>query len=156
LIEEAEPIAAMSDISPICKPDAQQQALAENVVVSMQPMLELLEDIEVRIAENRRWRRGDPAMDLENGILAAVRDMLVIKLAEGTSRDRWLKVAAAAKLADKSADTIRYWISKDYVRWRRNAGGDYEVDRDSLYRHMDRRDRRTACGASRRPRKEAA
>lgn len=111
------------DIDPLAE---QVKDLARHEFGSLGPQLALLE--ELREEAMHQFDRTARA------VLVEVRRRLVARLQAAVALDRWISVRVAAQLTGRPEGTVREWCRRRVVIARK-VGGDWEIDRESLYRH---------------------
>jgi hypothetical protein len=103
------------------------QALAPHAVAALAPLLELLKEL-LGDAE----RQYD---ETAKRVLLRTRTLLVERLEEAVSRNRWINVEGAAERLRKPEGTIRYWCRTGKVKARKVGPRAWEIDVQSLYRY---------------------
>jgi len=94
-------------------------------VVAIGQLLDLLEEM-----HEDAIRQYDTTA---TNVIEMARDRLVRALEAGSKLDRLISVQEAADIVRRPAGTIRHWCRKGKVKARKVAGGEWEIDRESLY-----------------------
>jgi hypothetical protein len=114
------------DIDPLAE---QVQDLARHEIGSLGPQLAMVQEL-----LQEATHQYDPTA---KAVLLEVRRRLVARLQAAVALDRWISVRTAAEVTRRPEGTVREWCRRGVVTARK-VGGDWEIDRDSLY-HQDER-----------------
>lgn len=108
----------------------QVKDLARHEIGSLGPLLAMLEEL-----RREAMQQFDSTA---KSVLIEVRRRLVARLQAAVLSDRWISVRTAAEITNRPESTIREWCRRGVVIARKVGARDWEIDRESLYRHDEK------------------